>query len=317
MGRFEEMQAFVRTAEAQSFTAAAKRLGLSKSIVSQRVADLEARLGVRLINRTTRRLSLTEAGAGFLAGAERALAEAAEAEEQATRHGTELRGALRIAAPLSFALLHLQSAIFDFMNAHPSLEVHIDLDDRHLDLIGGGWDMALRIGRLPDSSLIARRLAPSHQVCCATQAYLDRHGTPLRPEDLERHECMLYSGAHRPDSWPFLIDGEWVPINVRGRLVTNNGDLILNSVLAGHGVALLPTFLVGCAIAQGRLVQVLADWPTKHAAIHAVYPPTRHLAARVRLFTDFLAERIGKEPYWDQGLQLASSITPAKLSMPD
>jgi DNA-binding transcriptional LysR family regulator len=317
MGRFEEMQAFVRTAEAQSFTAAAQRLGLSKSIVSQRVADLEARLGVRLINRTTRRLSLTEAGAGFLAGAERALAETTEAEERATRHGTELRGALHIAAPLSFALLHLQPAIFDFMTAHPSLEVHIDLDDRHLDLIGGGWDMALRIGRLPDSSLIARRLAPSHQVCCATQDYLDRYGTPERPEDLERHECMLYSGAHRPDSWPFLIDGEWVPINVRGRLVTNNGDLILNSMLAGHGIGLLPSFLVGCQITAGKLVRVLAGWPTKEAAIHAVYPPTRHLAARVRLFTDFLAERIGKEPYWDQGLGLMSSITRAKLSMPD
>jgi DNA-binding transcriptional LysR family regulator len=317
MGRFEEMQAFVRTAEAQSFTAAAQRLGLSKSIVSQRVADLEARLGVRLINRTTRRLSLTEAGTGFLAGAERALSEASEAEDRATRHGTELRGALRIAAPLSFALLHLQPAIFDFMAAHPSLEVHIDLDDRHLDLIGGGWDMALRIGRLPDSSLIARRLAVSHTVCCATQDYLDRHGTPERPEDLERHECMLYSGVNRPDSWPFLIDGEWVPIAVRGRLITNNGDLILNSALAGHGVALLPSFLVGCQIAAGRLVRVLAGWPTKEAAIHAVYPPTRHLAARVRLFTDFLAERIGKEPYWDQGSGSTPPITHAKLSMPD
>jgi DNA-binding transcriptional LysR family regulator len=315
MGRFEEMQAFVRTAEAQSFTAAAQRLGLSKSIVSQRVADLEARLGVRLINRTTRRLSLTEAGTGFLAGAERALAEVTEAEDRATRHGTELRGALRIAAPLSFSLMHLQPAIFDFMTTHPSLEVQIDLDDRHLDLIGGGWDMALRIGRLPDSSLIARRLAPSHMVCCATQDYLDRHGAPERPEDLERHECVLYSGAHRPDSWPFLIDGEWLPINVHGRLLTNSGELILGAVLAGHGIAILPSFLVGCQIAQGKLVRVLCDWPTKAAAIHAVYPPTRHLAARVRLFTDFLAARIGKVPYWDQGLGF--DATPSKMSMPD
>jgi DNA-binding transcriptional LysR family regulator len=302
MGRFEEMQAFVRTAEAQSFTAAGQRLGVSKSIVSQRVADLEARLGVRLINRTTRRLSLTEAGVGFLAGAERALSEVTEAEEQATRHGTELRGALRIAAPLSFALMHLQPAIFDFMAAHPSLEVHIDLDDRHLDLIGGGWDMALRIGRLPDSSLIARRLAPSLMVCCATQDYLDRKGVPARPEELTHHECVLYSGSDRPDSWPFLIDGEWVPIDVHGRLITNNGDLILNSVLAGHGIALLPSFLVGCRIAQGKLVRLLGDWPIKHGDIHAVYPPSRNLSARVRLFTDFLAERIGKQPYWDQGL---------------
>jgi DNA-binding transcriptional LysR family regulator len=312
MGRFEEMQAFVRTAEAQSFTAAGQRLGLSKSIVSQRVADLEARLGVRLINRTTRRLSLTEAGLGFLAGAERALTEVADAEERATRDATELRGALRIAAPLSFALMHLQPAIFDFMAAHPALEVHIDLDDRHLDLIAGGWDMAVRIGRLPDSSLIARRLAPSHTVCCATREYLDRHGTPTRPEQLAQHDCVLYSGSNRSDSWPFLIDGEWVPIEVHGRLVTNNGDLILNAVLAGHGIAVLPSFLVGCRIARGELVRVLADWPMKHGAIHAVYPPTRNLPARVRAFTDFLAERIGKEPYWDAGL-----ATPSKLSMPD
>ena len=311
MGRFEEVQAFVRTAEAQSFTAAGQRLGLSKSIVSQRIADLEARLGVRLINRTTRRLSLTEAGVGFLAGAERVLSEMAEAEERATRDATELRGTLRIAAPLSFALMHLQPAIFAFMTAHPALEVHLDLNDRLLDLVAGGWDMAVRIGRLPDSSLIARRLAPALMVCCASQDYLDRHGMPMRPEDLSEHECMRYAGSDRPDAWTFQIDGEWQSIEVRGRLVTNNGEMSLGAVMAGHGIALLPSFMVGCRIAQGELVRVLADWPTKHGAIHAVYPPTRHLPARVRLFTEFLAERIGREPYWDTGL------TPAKASMPD
>ena len=302
MGRLEEMQAFLRTAEAQSFTGAAQRLGMSKSMVSQRVADLEARLGVRLLNRTTRRLSLTEAGQVFLDGCSRALQEVEEAEEAASRHGSELRGTLRIAAPLTFALLHLRPAMLDFMTAHPQLEVYLDMDDRVVDLIQGGYDMALRIGRLPDSSLIVRRLAPARSVVCASPAYLVERGRPEHPEQLSAHECLLYTRSARSDSWSFQIDGRWTAVPVHGRLQANNGDMLLSAAIAGYGVAMLPSFIVGPAIENGDLTCLLHNFPTQDGAIHAVYPPARQVSQRVRVFCDFLAERIGKNPYWDRVL---------------
>jgi DNA-binding transcriptional LysR family regulator len=302
MGRLEEMQAFLRTAEAQSFTVAAQRLALSKSIISQRVADLEARLGVRLLNRTTRRLSLTEAGQAFLDGCSRALAEVDAAEEAASRHGSELRGTLRIAAPLSFALLHLQPAMLDFMTEHKQVEVNLALDDRVVDLVQGGYDMALRIGRLPDSSLVARRLASSRTVLIASPDYLNTHGRPTHPTQLSTYSCLLYTGTMRSDQWSFLIDGQWQAISVHGRLQANNGDMLLAAAVAGQGVALLPSFIAGAAIARGELVPILQEFPTPDGAIHAVYPPTRQVPQRVRVFCDFLAQRIGPAPYWDRPL---------------
>jgi|HubBroStandDraft_1064217.scaffolds.fasta_scaffold00055_70 DNA-binding transcriptional LysR family regulator len=302
MGKLEEMQAFVRTAEFQSFTAAARRLGLSKSMVSQRVADLELRLGVRLLNRTTRRLSLTEAGQGFLEGCARALREVEEAEEAASRHGSALRGTLRLAAPSSFALLHLRPALLDFMTAHPQLDIDLDMDDRIVDLIQGGFDMAVRIGRLPDSSLIARRLAPSRIIACASPAYLAERGRPEHPAQLSSHECLRYAGTTRGDHWSFRIDGQWVAIAVAGRLQANNGDILLSAAIAGHGIALLPSFIVGAALERGELCCLLSGFPAADGAIHAVYPPARLVPQRVRAFTDFLAERIGQNPYWDRML---------------
>jgi DNA-binding transcriptional LysR family regulator len=302
MGRLEEMQAFLCTAEAQSFTGAAQRLGQSKSMVSQRVADLEARLGVRLLNRTTRRLSLTEAGQAFLEGCSRALHEVEDAEEAASRHGSELRGTLRIAAPLSFALLHLKPALLDFMTAHPELEVNLDMDDRVVDLVQGGYDMAVRIGRLPDSTLIARRLAPSRLVLCASPSYLVERGRPTHPEQLSAHECLIYTGSARGDHWSFEIDGRWVAIPVHGRLQTNNGDMLMAAAIAGWGVALLPSFIVGPALENGDLTCLLHQYPTLDGAIHAVYPASRQVSRRVRLFCDFLTERIGNNPYWDKML---------------
>jgi DNA-binding transcriptional LysR family regulator len=300
MGRLEEMLAFQRTAEAQSFTAAARRLGLSKSMVSQRVADLEARLGVRLINRTTPRLRLTEAGETFLEGCARALREANDAEEAASRHGSELRGSLRLAAPLSFSILHLRPAILDFMTMHPALDVHLDMDDRVVDLVQGGYDMAVRIGRLPDSSLIARRLASSRTVVCTSPAYLVERGRPTHPAELSAHDCLLYTGTSRSDHWSFKIDGQWSAIAVRGRLHANNGDMLLSAAIAGYGIALLPSFIVSSSLEHGTLNCVLQDFPTQEGAIHAVYPQTRQVSTRVRVFSDFLVERIGKDPYWDK-----------------
>ena len=302
MGRLEEMQAFLRTAEALSFTAAAGRLGLSKSMVSQRVADLETRLGVRLLNRTTRRLSLTEAGQAFLDGSRHALRAVDEAEEAASRLGSALSGTLRIAAPLSFALLHLRPALIEFMAAHRQLEFYLDMDDRVVDLVQGGYDMALRIGRLPDSSLIARRLAPSRTIVCASPAYLAERGRPEHPSSLSDHDCLLYAGTARSDYWSFRIEGQWLAVPVRGRLQANNGDMLLAAALAGQGVALLPSFITGAALERGELMALLPGFPTPDGAIHAVYPPARQVPQRVREFTDFLALRIGGTPYWDRFL---------------
>jgi DNA-binding transcriptional LysR family regulator len=300
------MEVFQRTAEARSFTAAAERLGMSKSMVSQRIAELEARLGVRLINRTTRRLSLTEAGQAFLERSRRVIEEVLEAEEAASRHGAALSGTLRIAAPLSFALLHLRPAILDFMAAHPGLAVQLDMDDRVVDLVQGGYDLAIRIGRLADSSLVARRVAPSRTLCCAAPAYLEARGQPDHPSALAGHEALLYAGSSRGDQWTFLIEGEWTPVPVRGRLQANSGDMLLSAALAGFGVALLPTFIVGPHVERGELVPILSDYPTREGAIHAVWPQSRLVPARVRAFTDFLCARVGPEPYWDRRLAALS-----------
>jgi DNA-binding transcriptional LysR family regulator len=299
MGRLEEMEAFLRTAEAHSFTAAAERLGMSKSMVSQRISELEARLGVRLLHRTTRRLSLTDAGASFLERCQRILAETDEAEEAVTRDSAALRGTLRLAAPLSFALLHLKSAIVEFMALHPALDIVLNLDDRIVDLIGGGYDLAIRVGVLPDSSLVARRLAPIRIACCCSPAYVAAHGLPARPEDLPAHACLLYSGNGQGDIWGFRTGNAGMQIRVDGRFSANNGEILVEAALKGMGIALLPTFLVGPYLTSGALVRVLEEWPVQEGAIYAVYPQSRHLPGRVRAFADFLAERIGKTPYWD------------------
>jgi DNA-binding transcriptional LysR family regulator len=301
MGRLEEMQAFLRVAEARSFTQAARRLGLSKSVTSQRIADLEGRLGVRLITRTTRQLSLTEAGQAFFEHCARVVQEADEAEEAASRHGSELSGTIRIAASLSFTLLHLRPLVIEFMAAHPRVSVQLDLDDRVVDLVEGGYDLALRIGQLPDSSMVARRLAPVLNYCWAGPAYLAARGTPRFPAELTGHDCLIYSGGGtgRVDQWRFTTESGVLTVPVRGRLQSSNGDVLLSAAIAGFGVAQLPSFIAGPSFDAGALVRVLEEFPLPEGALHAIYPQGRHVPSRVRLLTEFLAERIGPEPYWD------------------
>lgn len=309
-----EMAAFVRVVEAGTFTGAAQRLGWSKSMVSRRIAELEDRLGARLLNRTTRRLSLTEAGDAYYRRCARILAEIDDAEDEIARLSAEPRGTLRVNAPMSFGTQHLAPAIAGFVGRYPQVRIDLTLDDRFVDLIDDGVDVAVRIGVLADSSLIARRLAPSHVVLCASPAYLARRGVPERPADLAAHDCLLYSNAVSVDQWQFPgADGAAETVRVRGPMVANNGDVLREVAIAGLGIARLPTFIVADALADGRLRPLLCRHRLPETPIHAVYPHSRHLSTKVRAFVDFLAERFGPDPYWDTSLASAvgDALAPA------
>lgn len=302
MDRLDDMLAFIKVVDAKSFTAAADRLNLSKSVVSRRIAELENRLGARLLNRTTRKLSLTEVGQAFYERCTRILSDLDEAERAVADLHSAPRGRLRVNAPLSFGLLHLAPAVAEFMERFPAIEVDIDLNDRYVDLFDEGYDVAVRIGRLRDSSLIAKRLAPNRRVVCASPAYLEKYGTPQVPEDLTQHSCLLYTNVPTAEQWQFRVDGEQRTVRVSGCLRANNGDILLAAAIAGHGITVTPTFMCGEALASGRLECILSEYTMSDSAVFAVYPQNRHLSPKVRAFVDFLALRFGPEPYWDAAL---------------
>ncbi len=294
---------FTRVAETGSFSAAARDLGLSKSAVSKRVAALENRLGARLINRTTRRLSLTEVGAAFYERAVRILAEMEEAEQAISRLHGEPRGTLRVNMPMSFGIGHVAPALADFMARYPDLRVAMELTDRRVDLIEEGVDLAIRIAELPDSSFVARRLAPARRVVCASPDYWQRRGRPRHPTDLADHSCLIYtylSALSAQREWRFKGPKGPVSVHVSGCLEANNGDALRDAALAGLGVYLAPTFIVGDDLWAGRLEEVLSDYEDSRLSVYAVYPHRQHLSAKVRAFVDFLVERFGPEPYWDR-----------------
>lgn len=302
MDRLDDMVTFVKVVECRSFTAAAERLGVSKSVISRRMSDLENRLGARLLNRTTRRLSITEVGQAFYERSVRILADIDEAEAAITSLHASPRGVIRVAAPLSFGVLHLAPILPDFMAPHPELEVELNLNDRYADLVEDGYDVAIRIGRLKDSSLVARRIAPLRRVVVGSPAYFARHGRPARPEELLGHNCLLYTNVPIADQWQFRVDGARRPIRVTGSLRVNNGETLLQAALAGLGLAILPTFICGADLSAGRLEPVLVGHTVSDSAVHAVYPQGRHLSPKVRAFVDFVARRFGPKPYWDCAL---------------
>jgi len=290
---------FSRVAERGSFTAAARDLGLSKSAVSKQVARLEERLGARLLHRTTRRLHLTEVGQAYFERARRIVTDAEEAELAVTRLHAEPRGTLKINAPMSFGIAHLAPAIPEYMALYPDVRIDLSMNDRQLDLIEDGFDLGIRIGRLADSSLIARRLAPCRLAVAATRAYWDKHGRPDHPRDLADHACMVYDHLAAPGDWTFQEDGVDFSIRVDGPLKSNNGEALLAAVLAGQGVILQPTFLCGPATCGGQLEEVLAGYTLTDIFVNAIWPGNRHLSAKVRTFVDFLVQRFGPVPYWD------------------
>jgi DNA-binding transcriptional LysR family regulator len=301
MDRFADMQMFVRVVETGSISAAAERLEIAKSAVSRRLAELESRLGAQLLHRTTRRLNLTDSGRAYLERAQTILADLAEAEAAVSQAHTALKGRLRVALPLSFGLLHLAPLIESFMALHPDVEFDLDFNDRQIDLMQEGFDLAIRIANLPDSSLIARRLAPIRHVLSASPAYLAKHGTPIRPQDLKDHVCLAYSNLANPGVWHYRTpDGVAGSMQVPIKLKANNGDFLCQAALAGHGLILHPSFYLRDALRSGTLVPLLTDiiWPELN--VYAVYPPTRHLSSRVRAFVDFLAQRLAGVQAWDQ-----------------
>lgn len=294
MSQLEDMQMFACVMEQGSFTAAADSLGLSKQLVSRRVAALEERLGVRLLNRSTRRLSATALGQAYLERVQRILQEVAEAEQLIGTQRSSPRGALRLSAPVSFGIQHLSPLLPGFLLRYPEVSVELDLSDRTIDLLAEGFDMAVRIGALADSSLIASPLMPLGMVTCASPSYLAARGVPQTPAELAGHECVLY-GHSAAVEWPFRLAGRLQRVAVKGRYRVNNGELVRDAAIAGLGIARLPTFIVEDALASGKLVAVLDAFQLPGNTAWAVYPQHRQASLLVRLLIDYLREALSAE----------------------
>lgn len=300
MDALSDIAVFVKVVEHGSFTAAAEYLSVSKSAVSKYVTRLEARLGARLLNRTTRRLSLTEIGRTFYQRTRRGLADIEDAEAEVSSLQGEPRGSLRLNTPMSFGILHIAPALHDFMAQYPELSVDMFLDDRKVDVIDEGFDVSVRIANLPDSSLVARRLGPCRHAIVASDGYLEKHGTPKTPDELRGHNVLAYRYQQSPLQWHFQTpDNKTASVTVGGSVQLNNGMATRAAVLNGLGVARIPTFVVGDDIRAGRLRALLPDYGTLELSIFLVYPQRRYLSPKVRAFADFMAERISDTPYWD------------------
>jgi len=299
MDRLAALEAFARVAETGSFSAAARALNLSKSLISRQVSALEAELGARLMSRTTRSMTLTEAGRGYYEQVARILAQVEEADLSVSQLQATPRGKLRVNAPMSFSLLRLAPALPDFLALYPEIDVDIVMNDRRVDLMDEGFDLAIRIGRLADSSLVARKLGVMQRFIVASPDYFAERGVPRVPADLRRHACLCYSNADTLDEWRFHEpDGGPITVEVKGRVRANNGDMLRIAALRGLGLVDLPGFLVGPDIEAGRLVPVLQDFVRQEGGVYAVYPHARYLPPKIRVFIDFLAERWGGDPEW-------------------
>lgn len=304
MENLSDIAVFCRVVDTGSFTKAAEQLGLSRAVVSKYITRLEERLGARLLNRTTRRLSLTEAGATLYESSHGALEQIAEAELAIGQLQREPRGLLRVSAPMSFGILHIAPALPDFLERHPGITMDMRMDDRMVDVVEEGFDLAIRIATLKDSTLVARKLAPCRFVVCAAPAYLERRGIPLTPEDLRDHNCSIYTYTPRPNVWQFTApDGKDIAVPVRGNLRVNNGIVEREVALRGLNIVMSPSFHVGDLIQRGELRALLTDYQAYEASVYAVYPERKYLSPKVRAFIDFLAERFGPEPYWDDFLK--------------
>lgn len=298
-----DMLAFVRVAEAGSFAGAAARMGLAKSIISRRVARLEESLGAKLLARTAAGAQLTATGEEYHRRATAILADLEAAREAVAHAASGLAGPIRLTAPLSFGTLHLAPALADFASRHPAIELDILLDDAAVDLVGGGFDLAIRIGNLPDSSLVARRIAPVRRVLLASPAYLMARGEPCVPRHIGGHDVLVYANAER---WRFRVGGRWEHVRGMPRMRANNGDLLCTAAAAGLGLVILPSFIAATAIESDALVPLLSDFPIEEAGLHAVMPPGHAVPARVRALVDHLAARFGPEPSWDPCWRAAS-----------
>jgi len=300
MGQLEDMSVFVRIVEAGGIGKAADQLGMAKSGISRRLVALETRLGVPLINRTTRSSSLTTIGREYYERAVKLIGDVSELDTLATDEGASLEGQLRLAAPLSFGLTHLSPAIDIFMREHPGLAINIDFSDRQVDLVEQGVDLAIRIADLKDSSLHARRICPIRLLLCASPFYLEKHGSPGKPTDLKAHQILGYNLGRGNTIRLGNRNGDEHLVHTSTRMTANNGDFLHDMALAGHGIVALPTFIVWQSLAAKKLVPVLESYTPPDLNAWAVYPQTRYLSQRARRFIDFIAERFGEKPYWDE-----------------
>jgi len=300
MGQLEDMSVFVRIVEAGGIGRAAEQLGIAKSGVSRRLVALETRLGVSLLNRTTRSSSLTSVGREYYDRAVKLIGDVSELDGLAADEGKSLEGLLRLAVPLSFGLSHLSPAIDIFLRENPGLTINIDFSDRQVDLIEQGVDLAIRISDLNDSSLQARRICPIRLMLCASPSYLEKHGKPRKPEDLRDHQVLGYTLGSGHTIRLSNQQGDEQLVHTSTRMAANNGDFLRDMALAGHGIAILPTFIVWRSLAAQELVPVLQPYTLPNLNAWAVYPQTRYLSQRARQFIDFLAERFGDNPYWDK-----------------
>ena len=292
---FEGLAIFAKIVETRSFARAATELKLSKATVSKAVSRLETRLGSRLINRTSRRLAVTDAGRHLAERAAHILAEGEAAESETLAQSVSPRGLVRLAAPMSFGVLHIAPLLPEFLGAYPGISVDLHLSDAMVDLIGEGFDAALRIASLPDSSLIARRLCGVETHLLAAPAYLKKHGRPRHPLHLSEHACISYAYQQTSDTWQFKNKtGDAATVRPEGPLRINNGDAMLPVLIAGLGLGVLPDFIADPALADGRLVTVLADWQLPSHALHWVTPPGGPRPARVEALADYLSEKLAR-----------------------
>jgi DNA-binding transcriptional LysR family regulator len=295
MDQLNSMKAFVAVAEAGHFALASERLGLSRAMASKLVMDLEAHLGVRLLNRTTRRVSLTEPGAAYLERCRDILSAITEAESEISNQASEPVGRLRVAAPMSFGAARVAPLIAAFCARYPRVDVDLTLNDRLVDIVEEGYDLAIRIGRLSDSSLVARRIGASRSYVCASPAYLAARGRPEIPADLSRHDCLLYAYASAGDLWTFTGSAGEESVRVAGRVRCNNGDAICRMAIEGLGIIAQPDFIVGKYLRAGTLEPILPGYSLPSAGIYAVYPSARHAPRKLRALLELLTKALSQE----------------------
>lgn len=301
MDKLISMRAFTRVVEHGSFSEAARDMRLSRSAISKYVIDLETDLGVQLFHRTTRSASLTDSGRLYYERCLAILADIEEADLAVSSLQVAPRGTLRVNAPMSFGTMHLGKAVAAFMQRYPDLQIDLILSDQQIDTVQEGFDVTIRIANLSDSSLIARKIVPARRVLCASPEYLKRRGTPRHPNDLRNHDCLTYGYLSTGVQWKLTgQDGDhW--LHVRSKLCTNNAEVLRDAAVSGLGIALLPTFIAGPELRSGELRTIIPKYQAPELWVCALYPPTRHLAMKVRVFIDFLVERFGNKPYWEEG----------------
>ena len=294
-----DVLAFVRVVETGAFARAAERMDISKSILSRRVARLEDQLGAKLLTRTAQGAQPTDIGQAYYARASNILAELEAAQEIVADAVTQIAGPIRLTAPLSFGTQHLAPALSDFARMHPRVEFDVSLNDRTVDLLAGGYDMAVRIGNLADSALVARRIAPVRGLVLASPIYLEERGRPQHPRELADHDLLFYANIPAYEQWRFRIGNRWEHVKGHARFRADNGEMLREAACAGLGIVILPSFIAAPAIEAGKLEPVLRDFPFEEVGLHLVMPPGRASTARVRALIDFLAGRFGPEPSWD------------------